>query len=74
MQVQVLHAQIHTPEQVEAYIAEAHRIVEALDLSPDLVECAFGHAIDLLAAKFSMAAQPQEVAIPLGNLDGFRGR
>jgi hypothetical protein len=41
----------HTHEQIAGYLADAGKLVEAVDIPADLVPIAYGKAVELLAAK-----------------------
>jgi hypothetical protein len=62
--VQRIEVQHNTPEQVRDYLADARRMVDELQVPPELREVAFTKAIDLLAAKNIQVVAPATGVLP----------
>ena len=70
----VTAVRIYSRDQVQGILDDARAIVSALEIDGPLRTPAFVKACDLLAASQVLVEQAQPVALPLGNLDAFRGR
>lgn len=73
MNVQAVHAVIHTPEQVKEIMREADEIARALDPDCDAWSLYFGKACDLLAQRATTFLAPQQVPFDLSALKANSG-
>ena len=71
MEVQVLHATVHTSEQVREIIAEAERIADASPHAADEWPAVFAQACQLLGARATVVGQPS-TPVTARLLDGIR--
>lgn len=68
MNVQAVHAVIHTPEEVGEIIHEARVIADKLSMGGDEWEPIFSKACDLLGARATTFLMPQQVPFDLSAL------
>lgn len=73
MEIQVVHAIVHTPEQARIVLKEAAAIADELEADGYPWEHVFAAAAGMLSARASVPIMPQQVPIDLARLGRGRG-